>query len=337
MFVFCFAVISMITPPVALATYAAATIAGSEIWRTGLSAFSIAFASFLIPYAFVYNNALLFMGSLGEIAWVTATTALGVCFLAAVYVGFLRTHLRRVERALLFAGALLLIHPGKLTDVMGLGVGLLVLLLVWRRGAAAKPAAGQMSGPRTASPPAADAMGEGRNGMDAERVFTQDEVREMVDRMARTLAMLYYHLGREVVDTFGAAGEEAVRRGILKYGDARGRRIREEVLARGLPLTVENLSKFYDLPLPLAWVSRKLCAEENHLEKQVTYCPFAEEWKRLHGETLGAIYCEQDLSMRKGYNPEFELSQFTNVLHGDPHCHTVVRWPQAGTGGADHV
>lgn len=125
--------------------------------------------------------------------------------------------------------------------------------------------------------------------MSDEKTFTQEEVREIVDRMARTLAMLYYFLSREVVEEFGAAGEDVIRRAIHKYGDARGRKIREEVLAKGLPLTVENLSKFYDLPLPLAWVSEKIRVEENCLEKKVTYCPFAEEWKRLKGEKLGLI------------------------------------------------
>jgi hypothetical protein len=162
--------------------------------------------------------------------------------------------------------------------------------------------------------------------MSGEKTFTPEEVREIVDKMARTLAMLYYFLGSELVEQFGAAGEEVIRRAIHKYGDARGRKIREEVLARGLPLTVENLSKFYDLPLPLAWVSEKIRVEENCLEKKVTYCPFAEEWKRLEGEKLGLIYCEQDLSMRRGYNPELDLQQFTNVLENDPHCHTIVEW-----------
>jgi hypothetical protein len=159
-----------------------------------------------------------------------------------------------------------------------------------------------------------------------EKKYSQDEVRAVVDKMARTLALLYHFMSSEVVAEFGPRGEAAVRRAIHKYGDARGRKIREEVLAQGLPLTVENLSKFYDLPLPLAWVSEKIRVEENCLEKKVTYCPFAEEWKRVGGEELGLIYCEQDLCMRRGYNEEFDLIQSTNVLSGDPHCHTVVEW-----------
>lgn len=162
--------------------------------------------------------------------------------------------------------------------------------------------------------------------MGPERKFTQKEVKEIVDQMARTLAMLYYFLSSEVVEEFGPKGEEVIRRAIHKYGDARGSKIREKVLDKELSLSVENLSKFYDLPLPLAWESEKIRSEENYLEKKVTYCPFAEEWKRLKGEKLGLIYCEQDLCMRQGYNPEFDLQQFTNVLNKDPHCHTIVQW-----------
>ena len=164
--------------------------------------------------------------------------------------------------------------------------------------------------------------------MDNEKEFTRKEVSDIVDKMARTLAALYYFMADEVVGEFGEAGESAVRRAIHKYGTERGRKIRKEVEAKGLPLTVANLSRFYDLPLPLAWLSDKIRVEENYLEKQVTYCPFAEEWKRLHGERLGRIYCEQDLTMRAAYNEELDLQQFTNVLRGEPHCHTVLQWKE---------
>lgn len=161
--------------------------------------------------------------------------------------------------------------------------------------------------------------------MAGKKTFTQEEVREIVDKMARTLALLHYHLSKEVIDTFGPAGEEAVRRAIRNYGEARGRKVREEVLAKGLPLTVENLSRFYDLPLPLAWESENVRTEQNYVEKKTTYCPFAKEWKRLNGEKYGLIYCEQDLAMRRGYNPDLDVQQFTNVLNEDPHCHTIVQ------------
>ena len=56
--------------------------------------------------------------------------------------------------------------------------------------------------------------------MSAEKTYTQAEVKEIVDKMARTLAMLYYFMGDAVTAEFGSAGEEAVRRAIHKYGEA---------------------------------------------------------------------------------------------------------------------
>jgi TRAP transporter 4TM/12TM fusion protein len=133
MFVFYFAVMSMITPPVALATYAAASIAESGIWQTGIMAFRMAFASFLIPYAFIYNHGLLLRGSLVEILWVIPFTSFGICALAAANIGFLYTRIQKIERIILFISSLLLIHTGKITDLLGLVPAVIIVLLLRRR------------------------------------------------------------------------------------------------------------------------------------------------------------------------------------------------------------
>jgi TRAP transporter 4TM/12TM fusion protein len=122
MFVFYFAVISMITPPVALASYAAASLAKSDLWETGLLAFRIALPGFLIPYAFVYDNALLLKGSIFEILWVTATASVGCIGFAAGTIGFFARKSLLWERALLFIGSAMLIAPEKITDLVGLGI-----------------------------------------------------------------------------------------------------------------------------------------------------------------------------------------------------------------------
>ena len=105
--------------------------------------------------------------------------------------------------------------------------------------------------------------------------------------MARTLATLYHFMASEVVAEFGVAGESAVRRAIQKFGEARGRKVREEVLAKGLPLTIANLSQFYDLPLPLAWRSETIRGEDNCVEKQVTYCPSRKNRRSFTGKIWG--------------------------------------------------
>lgn len=133
MFVFYFAVISMITPPVALATYAAAAIAKTDIWKTGLVGFRLALAGFLVPYAFVYNNSLLATGPISEIVWVTITATIGVTLLASSIIGYFFRTATKLERILLFVAAILLITPEKITDFIGMAIGILVIIIQKKR------------------------------------------------------------------------------------------------------------------------------------------------------------------------------------------------------------
>jgi len=128
MFVFYFAVISMITPPVALASFAAAAIGEAKIWETGGTAFRISLSAFLIPFAFIYNEALLAKGSFIEILWVSGTAFFGVRALAAAMIGFWKRPATVMERFLLGAASILLITPEKITDLVGGGLLLLVFL-----------------------------------------------------------------------------------------------------------------------------------------------------------------------------------------------------------------
>lgn len=137
LFVFYFGVVSMVTPPVALAAFAAAGISGASLWSTGIQAFKFSLAAFLVPYAFVYNQALLLKGPWGEIAWVVSTTAAGVVLLAAAVVGYAYGPTRPAERALLFLASLLLIVPEKITDFIGMALAAGVLVAEWRRAKAA--------------------------------------------------------------------------------------------------------------------------------------------------------------------------------------------------------
>lgn len=127
MFIFYFAVISMITPPVALAAYAAAAISESNLWETGLVAFKLALPGFLIPFVFVFNNGLLLRGSLIEIIWVTITTVIGIVGLSGATMGYFVRNATIFERLFLAIGAILLIVPEKITD----SVGILILVVIY--------------------------------------------------------------------------------------------------------------------------------------------------------------------------------------------------------------
>jgi len=129
MFAFYFSCLSAVTPPVALAVYAAASIGGASLWRSGVQAMKFAAAGFIVPFFFVYNPALLFSGPWPEILRAVVTGSIGVVALAASMEGHLLRSATWFERVLFFAAALLLIDPNAITDVVGFGVLAVALLM----------------------------------------------------------------------------------------------------------------------------------------------------------------------------------------------------------------
>lgn len=117
---------SFITPPVCLAVYVACGISGSKIWETGWEAVRLGMAVFLVPLAFVYNQALLAQGGTWEIVAATVTAFLGSVFVAAALRGYLADKLPWWGRALSFAGGAVLIGP---TTPYAVAVGMVLGLL----------------------------------------------------------------------------------------------------------------------------------------------------------------------------------------------------------------
>lgn len=133
MFAFYFAIISAITPPVALAVYAAAGLAKSDLWETGWASVKIGAAGFIVPFMFVYEPALLMIGDWQTIVTSSISATCGALLLAAGLHGFLLARATRIERAMMLAAAFTLIKPGLITDAIGLGLALGVIALQWPR------------------------------------------------------------------------------------------------------------------------------------------------------------------------------------------------------------
>lgn len=127
MFAFYFAILSSITPPVALAVFAAAGIAKSELWATGLAAVRIAATSFIVPYMFVYAPELLMIGDWYNIVWASATAAIGILIFSAGLHGYFLTHSKLWQSVTLVVAGLLLIDPHFYTDVIGLALAAVVV------------------------------------------------------------------------------------------------------------------------------------------------------------------------------------------------------------------
>jgi TRAP transporter 4TM/12TM fusion protein len=117
-----FGVLADVTPPVALATYAAAGIAGSNAMKTGFTALATAMAGFVVPYMFIYNPHLLFQGNILQIGLSFATALMGIIGLSAGVQGYYIAPLSIVERAALLAVPFLLIVPNWTTDAAGLAI-----------------------------------------------------------------------------------------------------------------------------------------------------------------------------------------------------------------------
>ncbi|ANU12048.1 hypothetical protein A1A1_03032 [Planococcus antarcticus DSM 14505] len=143
LFVFYFGIFANITPPVALAAFAGAGISGGDPMRTGLNALRLSIAGFIIPYLFVYNPAMLMIDTtdiavnatefalppIWEIMTITITAIIGIIGLSAAAEGYFQTRLNLLFRIVLGAGALLLIVPETLTDIIGLTIVLGIFVI----------------------------------------------------------------------------------------------------------------------------------------------------------------------------------------------------------------
>ena len=134
MFVFYFGIIADVTPPVALAAYAGAGISGGNALKTGVHASKLAIAAFIIPYVFVLSPVLLMVDATPlALVSVTLTALLGMIAISSALCGFLADHCRPYERLLLIIAGLLMIKPGGITDLVGLVLFVVILVMQYRR------------------------------------------------------------------------------------------------------------------------------------------------------------------------------------------------------------
>ena len=130
MFCFYFAMFANLTPPVALAAFAAAGIAGGSPMKTGWASVKLALAGFILPYMFVYNTELLLLDTpIAKGIQVAITAAIGVFLISVAVEGFLFRKVNAVLRILCFAGAYLLIDSGLITDIIGIAICVGIVLL----------------------------------------------------------------------------------------------------------------------------------------------------------------------------------------------------------------
>lgn len=127
MFIFYFGVIAQITPPVCLASFTAAGIAGASAWNTGWKAFTFAITGFIVPFAFVYRPAILLEGTPQEIVIGCFIVIVSTYLLACGIAGYCMRPVKMWERIIMYVVAFVFIMPGTTSDIIGL-IGTVVIL-----------------------------------------------------------------------------------------------------------------------------------------------------------------------------------------------------------------
>ncbi len=140
MFVFYYAVISTITPPVALAAYAAAGIAGTDPLKTALTGFRVGIAKFVVPFYIIYRPDFILVGADPVKAMVAIFMSLvGIWALAGCSCGFMFRQLKPVERVVLFACIPLTIPPYFIMNIVGTGIVVFISLIAWLKARKSDP------------------------------------------------------------------------------------------------------------------------------------------------------------------------------------------------------
>ncbi|MEX2642020.1 MAG: TRAP transporter fused permease subunit [Acetobacterales bacterium] len=139
LFVFYFSIVSVITPPVCLAAYVAAGIAGANWLETALIAVKIALPSFIVPFLFVYEPAFLLQAEWPAVVWSFATATFGILLLSAATIGYMMAPIATWKRVLFLGAALLLMEGTPLIDFAGAILAALLLYDQWRSRAPEAP------------------------------------------------------------------------------------------------------------------------------------------------------------------------------------------------------
>ena len=128
-FVFYFGIVADLTPPVALAAYAGAAIGQANPMKTAFTATKLAIGAFIVPYVFALNPAMLFIDTTaGEVILICITSFVGIFAVSSALEGYFLHHMRWYERIVSVIGGLLLIYPGVVTDVIGLGLVAVIMV-----------------------------------------------------------------------------------------------------------------------------------------------------------------------------------------------------------------
>ena len=159
----------------------------------------------------------------------------------------------------------------------------------------------------------------------------EDPVTDPVAQGMDIYGLIYAHMAKEMIETFGKEGEEAVRRAIRNFGIDRGKRLRARHEKEGRPINLDTLFKHYDLGGTRADTrfSRTLLELTENTRYSLTLrCPVQERWREVGPSEYGVIYCEEFHPAMWNAYLEGTVTLLPKLLsRGDEHCQFEVFLP----------
>ncbi len=155
----------------------------------------------------------------------------------------------------------------------------------------------------------------------------KEELRDPVEAFGDLFAKIYIYLANEMVETFGQAGEEALKRALIKFGHDRGRELRQKHQGLGLPITVKSLFEYYDLPEDGRFRRNPIKLTENIRHSQTLVCPYQELWRQICPDKpeLWPIYCDTaHQAIFEGYLEDMICELPLLLSKGDEYCQFEV-------------
>lgn len=154
----------------------------------------------------------------------------------------------------------------------------------------------------------------------------KNEVQTAVKKMSELTALLYYHLTKAIVEDYGPGAATTIQKAVERFGLERGANIARKVKEAGEALTIENLDKFYDMPIVAGWDPQRDYDAQHRKHSITKSCTFAEVWKQKEWAEIGHIYCEVDLAIREGYSDKVNYIPTSNILKGDEFCSSTTEY-----------
>ena len=142
-------------------------------------------------------------------------------------------------------------------------------------------------------------------------------------------SLMYYTFAKEMVDSFGEKGKEALIRAVKNYGKARGERLRKRHEEQGLPINLRSLFEHYDLPGHPGTEKTRTQFTDDKLVSYTYKCPYEQIWRAKNGADLGLVYCQYfHHAFWQTYRPDIDVQIPEILTKDDPHCLFLVTQPK---------